>query len=301
MPLDRTRLCDPDELRELWARTGLVEIDAGELVVGADYADFDDFWWPFPRASAAPAPTAPRSTRRDGTRCGTRSAAPRLADRAVPPARARLVRARATGLALVQQRPGDRRRRHDHDVPGLDTRDLEGRVKRMYRDVAEDPGQEFHFETGGALAERLGYPPDDLDRIPAEAVASFAGVGYFLDLAAIGPGERVLDLREEVSRGRLDPGAVDAVLGAAGHRVARRRQGPAGLTQREVEVLVLLARGLSNKTIATAGRVAQDRAQPHRAHLPQDRLLDTRRGQPVRDAARAPSRAGAIAPEAKAP
>ena len=73
--LDRTRLCDPDELRELWARTGLVEIDAGELVVGADYADFDDFWWPFPRASAAPAPTAPRSTRRDGTRCGTRSAA----------------------------------------------------------------------------------------------------------------------------------------------------------------------------------------------------------------------------------
>jgi hypothetical protein len=45
--LDRTRLCDPDELRELWARTGLVEIDAGELVVGADYADFGDFWSPF--------------------------------------------------------------------------------------------------------------------------------------------------------------------------------------------------------------------------------------------------------------
>jgi SAM-dependent methyltransferase len=45
--LDRTRLCDPDELRELWAQIGLLEIDAGELVVGADYADFDDFWWPF--------------------------------------------------------------------------------------------------------------------------------------------------------------------------------------------------------------------------------------------------------------
>jgi SAM-dependent methyltransferase len=45
--LDRTRLCDPDELRELWARIGLLEIDAGELVVGADYADFGDFWWPF--------------------------------------------------------------------------------------------------------------------------------------------------------------------------------------------------------------------------------------------------------------
>jgi SAM-dependent methyltransferase len=46
--LDRTRLCDPGELRALWARVGLLAIDAGELVVGADYADFDDFWWPFP-------------------------------------------------------------------------------------------------------------------------------------------------------------------------------------------------------------------------------------------------------------
>jgi SAM-dependent methyltransferase len=45
--LDRTRLCNPAELRELWTRIGLLEIDAGELVVGADYADFDDFWWPF--------------------------------------------------------------------------------------------------------------------------------------------------------------------------------------------------------------------------------------------------------------
>jgi SAM-dependent methyltransferase len=46
--LDRTRLCDRDELRELWARIGLLEIDTGGLVVGADYADFEDFWWPFP-------------------------------------------------------------------------------------------------------------------------------------------------------------------------------------------------------------------------------------------------------------
>jgi SAM-dependent methyltransferase len=46
--LDRTPLCHPDELRDLWARIGLLEVDAGELVVGAGYADFDDFWWPFP-------------------------------------------------------------------------------------------------------------------------------------------------------------------------------------------------------------------------------------------------------------
>jgi SAM-dependent methyltransferase len=76
----------------------------------------------------------------------------------------------------------------------LDTQELEQRVKHMYQEVALEPDREFHFETGRALAERLGYPPDDLDRIPAAAIESFAGVGHFLDLAAIAPGEAVLDL-----------------------------------------------------------------------------------------------------------
>jgi arsenite methyltransferase len=76
----------------------------------------------------------------------------------------------------------------------LDTTELEERVKRMYEEVAREPERDFHFETGRALAERLGYPPSDLDRIPAEAIDSFAGVGYFLDLAGIEPGEAVLDL-----------------------------------------------------------------------------------------------------------
>src|ERR687893_2025684 len=76
----------------------------------------------------------------------------------------------------------------------LDTAELEQRVMRMYEDVALEPQQEFHFETGRAPAERLGYPPTDLDRIPAAAIESFAGVGYFLDLAGVALGETVLDL-----------------------------------------------------------------------------------------------------------
>jgi arsenite methyltransferase len=76
----------------------------------------------------------------------------------------------------------------------LDKTELEERVKHMYEEVALEPQHEFHFETGRPLAERLGYPAADLDRIPAAAIESFAGVGYFLDLAALTPGEAVLDL-----------------------------------------------------------------------------------------------------------
>jgi SAM-dependent methyltransferase len=76
----------------------------------------------------------------------------------------------------------------------LDTGELEQRVKHMYEEVALEPERDFHFETGRPLAERLGYPVADLDRIPVDAIESFAGVGYFLDLAAIESGETVLDL-----------------------------------------------------------------------------------------------------------
>jgi ubiquinone/menaquinone biosynthesis C-methylase UbiE len=64
----------------------------------------------------------------------------------------------------------------------------------MYRDVAVNPHGEFHFEMGRALAERLGYPPADLDWIPAEAIESFAGVGYYFHLADLKEGETVLDM-----------------------------------------------------------------------------------------------------------
>ena len=76
----------------------------------------------------------------------------------------------------------------------LDTQELEQRVKEMYREVAEEPFNEFHFETGRKLAERLGYPSDELDAIPPPAIDSFAGVGYYFDLAAITAGETVVDL-----------------------------------------------------------------------------------------------------------
>jgi SAM-dependent methyltransferase len=76
----------------------------------------------------------------------------------------------------------------------VDTNELEAKVKDMYRHVAEQPEGRYHFELGRALAERLGYPADVLDRIPDQAIESFAGVGYFFDLADLRPGQAVVDL-----------------------------------------------------------------------------------------------------------
>jgi arsenite methyltransferase len=79
-------------------------------------------------------------------------------------------------------------------VATVDTTELENKVKEMYRQVAEQPDGAYHFEMGRKLAERLGYPTDLLDQIPVGAIESFAGVGYFLDLANLRAGERVMDL-----------------------------------------------------------------------------------------------------------
>jgi HD-GYP domain-containing protein (c-di-GMP phosphodiesterase class II) len=68
---------------------------------------------------------------------------------------------------------------------------------------------------------------------------------------ALEPAAAEGELRGEVEAGRLDAEAVDAVLAAAGHRVPKRSSElPAGLTRRELEVLLALVLGHSNQVIA---------------------------------------------------
>ncbi len=79
--------------------------------------------------------------------------------------------------------------------PGkVDEKLLENKVKEMYRKVALDPSDQYHFEMGRQLAERLGYLSHILDKIPAPAIDSFAGVGYHFDLADLSEGQVVVDL-----------------------------------------------------------------------------------------------------------
>jgi arsenite methyltransferase len=97
---------------------------------------------------------------------------------------------------------------------GVDPAELDRRITAMYRDVANGAGTALHFPTGRALADALGYPAQLLDRLPAEAVGSFAGVGYHFDLAALRRGERVLDLG---SGSGMDAFAAADQVGPYGH------------------------------------------------------------------------------------
>ena len=79
--------------------------------------------------------------------------------------------------------------------------------------------------------------------------------------------DAAFELRREARAGRLEGEVVEAVLGAAGHRARRRLGGPAGLTAREVEVLRLLARGMSNREIATRLVISPKTAGNHIEHI----------------------------------
>jgi HD-GYP domain-containing protein (c-di-GMP phosphodiesterase class II) len=76
------------------------------------------------------------------------------------------------------------------------------------------------------------------------------------------------ELIREAGEGRLDAEAVDAVLAAAGHRVPQRpRELPSGLTRRELEILLVLARGKSNQQIADHLRISVKTVGNHVQHV----------------------------------
>jgi SAM-dependent methyltransferase len=106
---------------------------------------------------------------------------------------------------------------HTHQIepthPGVDPEELARHIAEMYRDVANEVDTDLHFPTGRSLAEELGYPTALLDQLPAEAVRSFAGVGYHFGLARLLGAEQVLDLG---SGSGMDVFAAAAQVGSQG-------------------------------------------------------------------------------------
>jgi HD-GYP domain-containing protein (c-di-GMP phosphodiesterase class II) len=84
-------------------------------------------------------------------------------------------------------------------------------------------------------------------------------------LTAAGAAEQ---LQKEAAAGRFDREAVAAVLAAAGHQITPvRAEYPSGLSEREVEVLRVLARGKTNKEIATTLDISVKTAGNHVQHI----------------------------------
>jgi HD-GYP domain-containing protein (c-di-GMP phosphodiesterase class II) len=105
------------------------------------------------------------------------------------------------------------------------------------------------------------------DRLLAAAVAYHGMLQPRPHRPALDPRGASEKLRHEARAGRLDPDSVQALLAAAGHRTARRTPWPAGLTDREVQILRLLAQGRSNREIAAELFIAEKTARNHVEHV----------------------------------
>jgi DNA-binding CsgD family transcriptional regulator len=117
-------------------------------------------------------------------------------------------------------------------------------------------GSGYHRGLTGSAIPRSG-------RVLAAACAYRAMVEPRAYRTAMPAKQAVAVLRAEVRAGRLDTEAMDAVLAAAGAARPKRLSGPAGLTPREVEVLILISRGATTGDVAGRLGISRKTAGTH--------------------------------------
>jgi HD-GYP domain-containing protein (c-di-GMP phosphodiesterase class II) len=123
----------------------------------------------------------------------------------------------------------------------------------------------FHHERLDGSGYHRGAPAAAITR-PARLLAAADAYHAMTEPRphrhALSPEQAARALIEEVRGGRLDADAVTAVLEASGRRVPPMER-PAGLTERETEVVGLLARGLQTKQVARALGISIKTADRH--------------------------------------
>jgi DNA-binding CsgD family transcriptional regulator len=143
--------------------------------------------------------------------------------------------------------------------------------------VLMDDGAELDVEAGDAVTIPAGHdawvvgdePCECIDFSPVYSHLIDAGEAYrhLTDPARprhhTSRKEAAARLRAKAAAGGLDSAAVEIVLGAVGHRPRRRVTGPAGLTPREMEVLMLIATGAATKQAAYALGITPKTAATH--------------------------------------
>lgn len=96
----------------------------------------------------------------------------------------------------------------------FDVTRLRSAIQEEYAEVAACPTKGFHFHTGRFLADRLGYPSEQVEALPRSAIESFAGVGNPFAWGEPAPGETVLDLG---SGAGFDALLAATMVGPTGH------------------------------------------------------------------------------------
>ena len=121
-----------------------------------------------------------------------------------------------------------------------------------------------HERLDGSGYHRAASGPDLA--LPARVLASADAYHAMTEprphRAPIAPERAAKILGEEASAGRLDADAVTAVVEAAG-QPAPRIERPAGLTEREAEVVAMLARGMQTRQVARALGISVKTADRH--------------------------------------